>query len=107
MEEQLKQLIKTAVMEAIAEAGLTVQQQSDGFPEIMTLDQVSKFVHLSKDYIKNHKDDLCIPHSRKGRAYIFLKSELLEWVAEREETRQTNKVKAAPVKRRGSITRIV
>ena len=106
MEEQLKQLIKAAVMEAIVEAGLNIKQQSDGFPEIMNLAQASEFVHLSKDYIKNHKDDLCIPHSRKGRAYIFVKSELLEWVKGRKENSQS-KIKVAPVKSRGSIKRIV
>ncbi len=105
MEEKLKQLIKEAVREVIEELGLTAKQ-SDGFPEIMDLDQASKFVHLSKDYIKNHKDDLCIPHCRKGRAYIFVKSELIEWVKERKEEKES-KVKITPSKSRGSTTKIV
>jgi len=96
LEEQLKQLIKVAVKEVLDEMNLN-QPQSDEFPEIMNLSQASAFVHLSKDYIKNHKDDLGIPHRRKGRTYIFVKSELIEWVKDRKEEKQS-RVKVLPVK---------
>ena len=105
MEEKLKQLIKSAVREVLAEVNLN-QTQSDGFPEIMDLDQASDFVHLSRDYIRNNKDELGIPHRRVGKAYLFTKSELIEWVKEREEGKQS-KVRITPVKSRGSITKIV
>lgn len=107
MEEQFKALIKEAVKEVLEEMkSYQPQSESDGFPEIMSLDQASKFVHLTKDYIKNFKDDLGIPHRRKGRTYLFVKSELVEWVKGREEEKPS-KIKISSVRTKGSIMKIV
>lgn len=105
MEEELKKLIKSAVLDAIEESGLTAEH-SDSFPEIMSLEQASEFVHLSKDYIKNYKEQLEIPHRRKGRTYLFLKSELLEWVAERDEKKES-KATFTAVKSKKNVMKIV
>lgn len=106
MEEQIKQIIKDAVREVLGEMDLN-KSQVDGFPEIMNLEQASEFVHLSRDYIKNCKEDLQIPHRRKGRAYLFIKSELLEWVQGREEPEEQPKINITSTKNKGRITKIV
>lgn len=105
MEEQLKQFIKSAVLEAISESGLTVQQ-SDGFPEVLDLQQAAEFLHFKPSYVRNRKDDLQIPYKRSGRKFIFVKSELIEWAQQRAEEKES-KVRISPVKSKGSITRII
>lgn len=117
MEEKLKEIIKLAVSEvmpsivteavstAIAEAGL-MPQQSDGFPEIMNLKQAASFLHLTESYIKNNKTELGIPYQRIGRRYVFLKSELSEWVQNRSEKKGA-KISIRPAKTKKGTVRLV
>lgn len=110
MEEQLKKLIKEAVREVLEEMEFNNHTRqyspSDCFPEIMNIKQAAEFVHLTESYIKNKKAELAIPHRRKGRSYLFLKSELIEWLQQREEEKKP-KISMHPAKTKRCTTRLV
>ena len=61
---------------------------------------------MTKDYIKNKKDELKIPHRRKGRSYLFLKPELIEWMQQREEEKKSE-ISIRPAKTKKGTVRLV
>jgi len=104
LEEELKNLIKSAVLEAIAESGLTTEK-ADVVPEIMDLKQAAEFLHFKPSYLRNRKDDLQIPYKRTGRKFVFTKNELLEWAQQRAEEKKSN-VRIVPAKTKGGISKL-
>lgn len=48
--------------------------------ELLTIDQASDFLKISKQTIYGHSSKSLIPCMKKGRKLFFSKSELIEWI---------------------------
>ena len=60
--------------------------------KLMTIDEASKFLNLSKSSIYSKTSTRQIPFIKKGKQLYFIKSDLLDWVTKgRKETSQTIK----------------
>ncbi len=78
--EEFQNIIIEAVNKCLA---VTKQSQviiESDEPEIMNIEQVSMFLHVSKATIYKWVMDREIPVSKKGKRLYFIRSELMEWV---------------------------
>lgn len=72
IEKLLEQLLKTPIDRDIAV----------GVPAVMTIDQISDYLHLSKSHLYKLTSQRDIPYVKKGKRLYFQKSAIDEWLLE-------------------------
>lgn len=75
---ELESLIEQSVKKALA---LNSQNSTQNdLPEILDVNQISKFLGLSVPTIYGYTQSNKIPFNKKSRKLYFLKSEILQWI---------------------------
>jgi len=69
--------IESLILEIKTQSLQVPQQESDA---ILTIEQASEFLNLSKNTLYGYVQKAKIPVSKKGKRLYFSKSELLEWI---------------------------
>ena len=80
MEKALKQLIREAVDEALADLP---QQQTTGYPAVLNIDQTAEYIGLGKSWIYQNKEDL--PPRLSDKPIRYLRSDLDNWLEEQSQ----------------------
>lgn len=91
--EELSELVRRAVQEAISTSPLLAKASSESLPvsedETLTIQKASALLHLPVGTIR--KKITCskhpIPYSKPARSLLFRKSNLIQWQAEEEQIR--------------------
>ena len=87
MEEQLKQIIKEAVKEALIENGF--KQESEN-PEVLSAKELAKWLGVSQAWISVNKDKLNIPYFKCG-GDKFYRADIEKWIEEQKEDVQLDR----------------
>lgn len=78
MEEELRNIIKTAIMEVLSELG------DKGPKEVLSVKELSKWLGVSPAWISVNKDKLRIPYFKCG-GDKFYRSDIEKWIEEQKE----------------------
>ena len=78
-EQELKELVKASVKDAIQKAQ-SIWQTSQEQDEILNANQAAKLLNIAKPtlYSKTSKQE--IPFFKRGKKLLFRKSELIQWI---------------------------
>jgi excisionase family DNA binding protein len=79
-EQELKELVKASVKDAIQKAQSIWQTSQEDKDEILNATQAAKLLNIAKPtlYSKTSKQE--IPFFKRGKKLLFRKSELIQWI---------------------------
>lgn len=104
LDELLRAVIAETVQQTLQELGAMDHPKKDT-PDIMTVKQLVDYIGMSESWIYQHIKDL--PHERRGRKILFIKSEIDQWREEQRTAKEErhNKVVVVSPARLGNSKR--
>ena len=78
-EQELKELVKASVKDAIQKAQ-SIWQRKEEADEILNADQAAKLLKIAKPTLYSKTSRNLLPYMKQGKKLIFKKSDLLEYL---------------------------
>jgi excisionase family DNA binding protein len=78
-EQELKELVKASVKDAIQKAQ-SIWQTSQEQDEILNANQAAKLLNIAKPTLYSKTSRQEIPFFKRGKKLLFRKSELIQWI---------------------------
>jgi len=94
----LDELIKTIVFETVKqtlEQLGALDQRNQDVPDTMTVKQLAKYLGMSEQWVYEKTKEL--PHEKRGRKTLFIKSEIEEWRQQQREEKEARKQKTIKI----------
>lgn len=76
LEETIQKIIEETVFATLKGIGVLDQSKQDA-PETMNPAQLAQYLNMSESWVYQHTKEL--PHEKRGRKTLFIKSEIDEW----------------------------
>jgi len=94
LEDLIKQIIKETVMLTLEKTG-TLEISKTQTPDIMTPQQLAEYLGMSVQWVYEKTKEL--PHEKRGRKTLFVKSEIDEWRQQQREEKESIKHKTVKI----------
>lgn len=85
LEEAIKSIVTETVKQTLQELG-ALQQTNHSVPETMTVKQLVEYIGMSESWVYQNTKN--IPHEKRGRKTLFIKSEIDEWREQQRESKE-------------------
>lgn len=90
LEELIKSIVSETVKKTLLELG-ALEQSNKNAPETMTVKQLAEYLGMSVQWCYEHTKEL--PHEKRGRKTLFIKSEIDQWRQEQRAVKEEKKRK--------------
>lgn len=100
-ENELNTVVEKAVVKALSEYTLS-PTTIPTTEEWLTVDQLASYIHFKKPTIYGYVSAKRIPHYKRGKILLFLKSEIDHWLLSARQSTKTeieNEVHASLIRR--------
>lgn len=90
LDELIQKIIEETVLLTLKKAG-ALQQTVQSIPEIMNPTQLAEYLGMSESWVYQHTKEL--PHEKRGRKTLFIKTEIDEWREQQRALKEEGKPK--------------
>lgn len=90
LDELIKSIVAETVKQTLQELG-ALDQRNQNVPDTMTVKQLAQYLGMSEQWVYEKTKD--IPHEKRGRKTLFIKSEIDEWRNNQREEKGLKKQK--------------
>lgn len=107
LDELIKSIVSETVKQTLQELG-ALEQRNQDVPDTMTVKQLALYLGMSEQWVYEHTKEL--PHEKRGRKTLFIKSEIDEWRQQQREEKEFKKHKTVSVcksKTRNGLYKVV
>jgi excisionase family DNA binding protein len=107
LDELIKSIVSETVKQTLQELGALDQRNQD-VPDTMTVKQLAKYLNMSEQWVYEKTKEM--PHEKRGRKTLFIKSEIDEWRQEQREEKENRKqktIKISSAKPRNGLYKVV
>jgi excisionase family DNA binding protein len=107
LDELIKSIVSETVKQTLQELGALDQRNQD-VPDTMTVKQLAKYLNMSEQWVYEKTKEM--PHEKRGRKTLFIKSEIDEWRQEQREEKENRKqktIKISSAKPRQGLYKVV
>jgi len=94
LDELIKSIVSETVKQTLQELE-TLDQRKQQAPDIMTTQQLADYLGMSVQWVYEHTKEL--PHEKRGRKTLFIKSEIDEWREQQREEKENKKQKTIKI----------